>query len=263
MIKYSMSKFNKIYTIWGGGGGWFFHGKMFGKRWSILIQTILPTNSSIVDFTTLTMLSAMRSHSYRYAISWIPNTATSSLLHSNTVFSNLFLHGKRLQFTSSKPIVCFNVHARTCAWWAGVLTGINIIATYILIFRVLEEKRGLWSFGIKKFPKFISSLRYNLLYILIGPMVKMLLCKPLRKHKALDGGLVVSFKPRPLYSRGNIIRYPANRKLGVFRSRSGRFGEETFIFMILVFGTLHCVTRNLTYSDVPYVQPSSPRISGS
>lgn len=80
------------------------------------------------------------------------------------------------------------MHARTCARCAGVLTGINIIATYILIFRVLEAKRGLGSFGIKKFPKFISSLRYNLLYILVGPMVKLFLCKPLRKHKALDGG---------------------------------------------------------------------------
>jgi hypothetical protein len=29
------------------------------------------------------------------------------------------------------------------------------------------------------------------------------------------------------------------------------FWEEKFLFMILVLGMLHCVTRNLTHSDVP------------
>jgi hypothetical protein len=186
MIKYSMSKFNNISMIF--VGVWFFHGKTihrkkFGKRWSILIQTVLPTNSSIVGFTTLTMLSAMRSHSL--SLCNILNSQYSLRHHffvPNTVFSNQFIHGKRLQFTSNKHIVCFYVHARTCAWWALVQTGINIIDIYILIFRVLEKKRGLWSFGIKKIPKFISSLRYNLLSILVGPKVKLFLCTPLRKH---------------------------------------------------------------------------------
>jgi hypothetical protein len=37
---------------------------------------------------------------------------------------------------------------------------------------------------------------------------------------------VVSFTPRPLYSQGNILRYPLDRKLGGPQSRSGWGGEE-------------------------------------
>jgi hypothetical protein len=37
---------------------------------------------------------------------------------------------------------------------------------------------------------------------------------------------VVSFTPRPIYSRGNRPLYPLYRRLGVFQSRSGRCGEE-------------------------------------
>jgi hypothetical protein len=40
--------------------------------------------------------------------------------------------------------------------------------------------------------------------------------------------LVVRFKPRPLYRRGKIIWYPANRKLGGFRSRFGLFEKKHF-----------------------------------
>jgi hypothetical protein len=39
---------------------------------------------------------------------------------------------------------------------------------------------------------------------------------------------VVSFTPRPLYSRGKSPRYSFNRKLGGPRSQSGRYGERIF-----------------------------------
>jgi len=38
--------------------------------------------------------------------------------------------------------------------------------------------------------------------------------------------IVVSFTPRPLYSRGEIPRYPLDRRLDGPQSRSGRGGEE-------------------------------------
>jgi len=42
---------------------------------------------------------------------------------------------------------------------------------------------------------------------------------------AIDG-VVVSFTPQPIYSRGKSPPYPLDRKLGGPQSRSGRGGEE-------------------------------------
>jgi hypothetical protein len=41
---------------------------------------------------------------------------------------------------------------------------------------------------------------------------------------------VVSFTPRPLYSRSKSCRYALDKKLGEIQSRSGRFGEEKSIY---------------------------------
>jgi hypothetical protein len=59
---------------------------------------------------------------------------------------------------------------------------------------------------------------------------------------------VVSFTPRPIYSRGKSPRYPVDRRLGGPQSRSGRHGEVKILD-----------TTGDSNSDPSVVQPVASR----
>jgi hypothetical protein len=81
---------------------------------------------------------------------------------------------------------------------------------------------------------------------------------PYFPHFGTSRSWVVSFTPRPLYSRGKSPRYPLDRKLGGPQSRSGRRGEEKIL--ALPGHELRLVASRYTDWAIPAPESSMLRI---